>query len=126
MDKSIDPKEWLNRAYGCLLRARKPIEEGMYYEDFCYDCQQAAEKALKALIVRLGLDLHRTHSFRKLLNELTKRIIIPESIFDVLKIEVYAVTTRYPDDFIEVSENEYREALEIAQRVYDWTSENIK
>lgn len=126
MDKSSDPKEWLKRAKGCILRAKKPIEEGMFYEDFCYDCQQAAEKSLKALIVRLGLTLHRTHSFRKLLNELSKRITIPESLYDVLKIEVYAVQTRYPDDFIEVSEVEYKVALEIAERVYNWVSDNLK
>ncbi len=125
MDKSIDPEAWLRRANGSLSRAKISKKDDQFYEDFCYDCQQSAEKALKALILRLGLTLHKTHSFRKLLDELSKRIEIPVHIYDVLKIEIYAVTTRYPDDFIEVDEEEYKIAVEIAERVYLWVNENI-
>ena len=39
-----DPREWLNRAQGNLARA-KLLVKGGYFEDLCYDAQQAAEKA---------------------------------------------------------------------------------
>ena len=37
-----DPHEWLNRARSNLLRARAVIP-GVYFEDLCFDAQQAAE-----------------------------------------------------------------------------------
>ena len=46
-----DPREWMNRARGNLARAKKR-EPGFYLEDLCFDAQQAAEKAIKAMFVR--------------------------------------------------------------------------
>jgi len=47
--------EWLMRARSILERARVGrISEEIVYEDLCFDCQQTAEKALKALLI--GLD----------------------------------------------------------------------
>ena len=48
-----DPREWLNRACSDLLLARAK-GEGIYFEDLCFHAQQAAEKAIKALLIRHG------------------------------------------------------------------------
>ena len=48
-----DPREWLNRARSNLLRAREVVQ-GVYLEDLCFDAQQAAEKAIKAVFVIHG------------------------------------------------------------------------
>jgi HEPN domain-containing protein len=48
-----DPREWLNRARSNLSRAQSRIP-GVYLEDLCFDAQQAAEKAIKALPGRPG------------------------------------------------------------------------
>lgn len=125
MDKSRDVKEWLKRAKASLARAKMPLSGDMLYEDACFDCQQSAEKSLKALLIHLGLDFPRTHSFEKLLDILKKRIIIPENIYDVLDLSDYAVTTRYPDDYVEVTKDEYKEAVKIAETVYNWVLESI-
>ena len=45
-----DPREWLNRARSNLARARQRIP-GTYLEDACFDAQQAAEKAVKGLLL---------------------------------------------------------------------------
>jgi HEPN domain-containing protein len=45
-----DAREWINRARSDLALARaKP--EGVYLEDLCFHAQQAAEKAIKALLI---------------------------------------------------------------------------
>ena len=49
-----DPREWLNRARSNLRRARRTIK-GVYLEDLCFDAQQGAEKAIKAMFVQRGL-----------------------------------------------------------------------
>ena len=43
-----------------------------------------------------------------------------------MSINSYAVVTRYPSDYTEIDEEEYKRTLEIAQRVYDWAVENTK
>jgi HEPN domain-containing protein len=51
-----DPWGWLNRARSNLVRAKEGINiEGVYLEDLCFDAQQAAEKAIKALLIHLGV-----------------------------------------------------------------------
>ena len=54
-----DPREWLNRARSNLARARQRIP-GTYLEDACFDAQQAAEKAVKGLL--LGTFLLRSNA----------------------------------------------------------------
>ncbi len=48
---SDDPREWLNRARSNLVRARIVTAEA-YLEDCCFDAQQAAEKAIKAVMIQ--------------------------------------------------------------------------
>jgi len=47
-----DPHEWLRRARSNLARAQADIRlAGVYLEDLCFDAQQAAEKAIKAVLI---------------------------------------------------------------------------
>jgi len=60
---------WIQRAESNLARARLGRQsEDILYEDICFDAQQAAEKALKGLLVYSGLDVPRTHSVGYLLS----------------------------------------------------------
>lgn len=45
-----DPREWLNRARSSLRNSRSR-EEGVYLEELCFDAQQAAENAVRAVLV---------------------------------------------------------------------------
>jgi HEPN domain-containing protein len=61
-----DHREWLNRARSSLLQAK--IEQpGIYLEDLCYDAQQAAEKALKAVFIQRGIRFLYTHNLARLM-----------------------------------------------------------
>ena len=51
-----DPVEWLNRARSNLTRAKADIRvPHVYLEDLCFDAQQAAEKAIKAVLLKRGV-----------------------------------------------------------------------
>jgi HEPN domain-containing protein len=51
-----EPREWLNRARSNLAKARNtPQVFEIYLEDLCFDAQQAAEKAIKAVLIHLGV-----------------------------------------------------------------------
>ena len=52
---SDDPREWMNRAQSDLIQAKNEVP-GVYLEDLCFNAQQAAEKAIKALMVRRGIE----------------------------------------------------------------------
>lgn len=126
MSKSSDPKEWLKRAKSSLILAKKSVEEGLYYEDLCFNAQQSAEKSLKALIVDLGMKPVKTHSFMKLIGQLNEKFQVPEYLQEVLILDPYAVITRYPDDYIEITEEEYKKAIEVAENIYNWVVDQIR
>ena len=48
---------WLRRADSNPRIARLARGEGVFQEDLCFEAQQAAEKALKALLTRLSITL---------------------------------------------------------------------
>jgi len=44
-----DPRVWLARAHSNLKLATLGYQQGVFLEDLCFEAQQAAEKALKAV-----------------------------------------------------------------------------
>ena len=63
-----DPREWINRARSNLVRAQAMLP-GVYLqvEDLCFDAQQAAEKAIKAVLIARGAVFPPTHDLAGLL-----------------------------------------------------------
>ncbi|MBC8234752.1 HEPN domain-containing protein [bacterium] len=57
-DKSIpgSPLDWLARAKGNLALAKQPKPKEAFWEDLCFQAQQAAEKAIKAVYQYKGLN----------------------------------------------------------------------
>ena len=64
-----------NRARSNLVRSRRRIS-GVYLEDLCFDAQQAAEKALKALCIHRDIDFPYVHDLAKLLTLLEQAGVI--------------------------------------------------
>ena len=90
-------------------------------EIICYHCQQAAEKAIKALLLARGVDaIPRSHDLSFLLRSLSKQEDIPEHIYeDADLLTPYGVAVRYPND-LELEEHHARKALDAAQAVLAW------
>jgi HEPN domain-containing protein len=66
-----DPREWLNRARGNLARAMAPVPGG-FLEDLCFDAQQCAEKAIKAVFVHRGETFPYIHDLKRLIGLLER------------------------------------------------------
>ncbi len=47
-------------------------------------------------------------------------VAVPEEIKEADSLTQYAVEMRYPGEVLPVTDDEYREALKIAERVYAW------
>lgn len=117
-----DPQTWLARAKSNLRRAELGRQdEVIFYEDLCFDAQQAAEKALKALCLKQGIVIPKTHSLVTLIDLLEgANLSIPSDVKDADELTRYAVGTRYPGLEEEVDEEEYRTAVSQAQSVVRW------
>lgn len=120
-----DPREWLRRARSNLSRAKARIPE-VYLEDLCFDAQQAAEKAIKALLVKRGIAFPYVHDIAYLLTLLEQTgLQIPDPVRRAEDLTRYAVVTRYPGVAEPVTESHYREALASAEVVVRWAEKGI-
>ena len=66
-------KEWLQRAKSNLkIAIDGKISDEVFYEDLCFNAQQAIEKALKALFILYDVSIPKTHNIGFLLESLEK------------------------------------------------------
>ncbi len=120
-----DPREWLNRARSNLSRAKARIPEA-YLEDLCFDAQQAAEKAIKALLIKRGVAFPYVHDLAHLLTLLEEAgEAVPISMRQAEGLTRYAVVTRYPGLTEPVTEAHYQEAIASAEAVVGWAEERL-
>lgn len=82
----------------------------------CFHAQQAAEKAIKALLVQAETEVPRTHSLEFLLDQLPESIIVPEVVEQAVTLTQFATTARYPPSR-DVGEEVWCEALRLATAV---------
>jgi len=121
------PAEWLQRARSSYALACAIKPEDAYWEDLCFQAQQAAEKAIKAVMVQKDIRFPYVHDLAQLLAELERRGVgIPESVKMCIAITPYAFQTRYPGDYEPVTEGDYRRAIEQAKAVLDWAERTIE
>ena len=119
-------KDWLRRAKSNLIRAKQPKHEGVFWEDLCFDAQQAAEKSLKALLLYHEIPFRFVHDIAELLTVLEQNgISLPEQIRAAAELSDYAVEARYPAPIEPVTEDEYKEAVRLAEMVVSWVDDLI-
>jgi len=120
-----DPREWLGRARGNLARA-KATRPDYYLEDLCFDAQQAAEKAIKAVFVRRGIRFPYTHDLADLLTLLEQSgEPVPAPVAEAPYLTPFAVFTRYPRVGGPVTVDRYERAVAIAEAVVRWAEGQI-
>ncbi len=118
-----DPREWMNRAKSNLVRSKNRVP-GVYLEDLCFDAQQAAEKAIKAVMIARHIEFPYVHDLDQLftLLEATGQRV-PDEIHRSARLTRYATAARYPGMERPVSEQEYAEAVAMSEAVVRWAEE---
>ena len=120
-----DPREWIQRARSNLMQARNEHPD-IYFEDLCFQAQQAAEKALKGLILQYGGAFPRTHDIGYLISLVEQHVgAIPDYLQDAAVLTRYAVATRYPGVIEPVTRDEYVEVLDLAVLLVEWVEQAI-
>jgi HEPN domain-containing protein len=114
---------WMEYARTDLLAAKRSAGPGVLWHKPCYDLQQATEKALKAVLIHYGIVPPRTHFLDDLIKLLPPQTPRSADLIASTKLTDYAVVTRYPGQPMVVSEEDYDEALPLAEFVVDWAAE---
>jgi len=120
--------KWLLRARSNLMIAIEgKTSDDIFYEDLCFNAQQAVEKALIALFIYFDITIPKTHNIGFLLELLQNKtaLVISQDIKRALSLTEYSVQSRYPGDYYPVEYEDYLEAVEIAGDILNWVTEII-
>ena len=119
-----DAAEWMVYAdadYGVAAHLFKTYRPKPL-EIICFHCQQAAEKAVKAVIVFYGSQggLPKKHDMFMLLNQIKNMVRIDEKLYDYADtLTPYSVAMRYPNELF-LEDRHAEKALEMANEFIKW------
>lgn len=129
LDFSNDVKTWLEFADYDLKTAKWNFD-GKIFTSACYASQQAAEKALKALILSKGKVAPKVHSLDRLISELKQlKTGIDKIEEDAKNLDKYYISTRYPGQYGGPSglydEDDAATAISSAENILDFIQKDI-
>ncbi len=88
--------DWIRQAEADLVHAQKACHSGSY-EWACFAAHQAAEKAVKALHLRLGQEA-QGNMVRSLLEELPEGVSVSRQLLEKARVlDNFYIPTRYPN-----------------------------
>lgn len=117
--------DWLRHARSDLALAKSlPADTDVLPETLCFHAQQSVEKAIKAVLVHRGVPFPKTHNIGVLLELLPLQLSRDAVLGEAALLTDYAVSSRYPGEAEDVTEEELSTAVGIAERVLAWALEN--
>jgi HEPN domain-containing protein len=123
------PEDWLTHAKSDLKIAKIAKEKEdieILDEQICFHAQQAAEKALKSILLFYGIPFPFIHDLTTLVRLIRdNNISMPEELRDVTSLTPYAVEARYPGYLGEITTNDVDEAIDIAKAAITWAESII-
>jgi len=119
-DLLCDALEWLRYAKADLALASISLPANALYEQLCFHAQQAAEKAIKAVLISQGIDFPKTHNIDFLLTLLPSHMQHDNLPAQANILTSYATIFRYPSEEEPVSLEEYQNLLAISRDVVTW------
>jgi HEPN domain-containing protein len=115
--------DWLEQAERDLQKAEIDLRYE-YWEWACFTAQQAAEKAVKAMLMKRGNSVWG-HAITPMLRSL-EQAEVPTVIFEHAQLlDAYYIPTRYPNGFAEGKPSDYYNRKQ-AQEALDAASEIIR
>lgn len=110
---------WFKKADKDLRMAKKTLKSPEDLGDLIsFHAQQSVEKYLKGALVFLQIEFSKTHDLKKICLLLQPHWQnMPFSCEEVATLTLYAISTRYPHLWEEVSVEEARRAVAVAKRV---------
>ena len=124
MRKEIE--NWIEQAKSDLAAARNSLKS-KNFDWACFQSQQAAEKALKAVYLKKFSTLKKVHD----LLFLTRELNLPENLLtSCIKLNRVYIETRYPSPDEEIpsklfGNSEAETAITLAERIIQWAEKQL-
>jgi HEPN domain-containing protein len=121
-------QQWLNRAHKDLVAGEMLLKGGFEdYENVGFHAQQAAEKYIKAFLVRHQIEFPKAHNIA-LLRQLVANVDpeLAKSLAEADALTPYGVEFRYPGDLPSVSRDEGERAVRLAEETRDLILASLK
>jgi HEPN domain-containing protein len=116
--------DWLRHARADLALSQVQTSPRLL-ELLCFHAQQACEKSLKGVLVHFGANVVKTHNLQTVLGLVANHVSLPSNVVACSTRTDYAVTTRYPGVYEPVNNDEYEDAIKIAEAVVQWSEQMI-
>lgn len=121
-----DARRWLRFAEEGLAQARVIAGQSQFQpRHAAWLAQQAAEKAIKAVLVAANTRFPRTHDLDALLLLTDPHHAVRRTEADLSRLTEYAVEARYPGDWPDLTEAEAREAVDDAALVVEAARQDV-
>lgn len=130
MDRVSEAQRWLAQALRDLRAARNSRASGDY-EWACFQAQQAAEKAIKALMHGLGMGAWG-HSVTELLMALGSRYNVEALLIHARELDRHYIPARYPNAYESGYPGMYYDdataerAIRAAETILSWVKERLR
>ncbi len=123
-DERQDALTWLGFALGDLGAARSQSGRRVRPRIVAFHAQQAAEKAIKAILTSTRTDFPKTHDLARLMDLLPANPPVPTSADDLEWLSYFGTAGRYVmDDVMAGSEPGWEDAAQafrLAEEILDW------
>ena len=111
-------EQWLAKAEIDFGVAEHLVSEGRYLNVVGFHAQQAAEKFLKALLVRCQIEFPKTHNLGELLDLVGRADQdLAQSLRHIIALNPYGAEIRYPGDLPEMTMPAAQSAIGLAAQV---------
>lgn len=134
--RAAEVQDWMNHVEADLKTA-KHLMDGAFYpiplEIICYHSEQAAEKAVKAVIVYFGSrgGIPKQHDIGFLMQQISKivkaetgKIVTEEMLTYAINLTRFGVEPRYPNEMA-IDERIAKEAIKQAEAIVQWAKDVI-
>ncbi len=102
-DAFFAAERWMEKVASDLQACRILLAaDGAPLEAICFHAQQAAEKAVKALLTASGRPFPKTHHLPTVVRMLPADADVGLTLGEQVELTHFAVAPRYPDDLVEV------------------------
>jgi HEPN domain-containing protein len=109
---------WLSKADDDLRVAEVVLSGEIGVEwAACFHAQQAAEKALKGVLVHLGIDFPKSHSLDRLVALMPSDVAERFDLDALIELTPWAVAGRYPEDIENPTSAQAVRVIELADDV---------
>ncbi|HJY80461.1 MAG TPA: HEPN domain-containing protein [Candidatus Binatia bacterium] len=119
-ERFVETRRWLRYAREDLEAAAALVtQQTVVPRHICWLAQQAAEKALKAILVFLEIDFPWRHDLDALRNLIPAGWQVKDEHPDLAGLTEWAVEARYPGDWPDATDADARSAVEQARAVWE-------